>query len=71
MFADLAVEKFAGIYKDWSWLTCSLHPWFLYYMVAHFTLRTYDRKIEFDDSFDENKCLQQIEMPDLLHVCAE
>ena len=46
-------------------------------MAAHFTLRTNDvtkvffskKKIEFDDSFDETKCLQQIEMPDLLHVC--
>ena len=46
-------------------------------MVAHFTLRTYDvnkvfflKKIGFDDSFDVTKCLQQIEIPDLLHVCA-
>ena len=42
-------------------------------MVAHFTLRTYDVNkglFEFDDSFDVIKCLQQIEMPDLLHVCA-
>ena len=47
-------------------------------MVAHFTLRTYDvnkvffreKKIEFDDPFDVTKCLQQIEMPDLFHVCA-
>ena len=49
----------------------------LYTMVAHFALRTYDvnkfffeRKIEFDDSFDVTKYLQQIEMPDLHHVCA-
>ena len=45
-------------------------------MVVHFTLRTYDvylfprKKIGFDDSFDVSKCLQQIEMPELLHVCA-
>ena len=45
-------------------------------MVAHFTLRTYDvnkvfkKKPGFDDSFDVTKCLQQIEVPDLLHVCA-
>ena len=46
-------------------------------MVAHFILRTYDvnkaffqKKIEFDESFNVTKCLQQIEMPDLLHVCA-
>ena len=46
-------------------------------MVAHLTLRTNDenkvffrKKIGFDDSFDVTKCLQQIEMPDLLHVCA-
>ena len=45
-------------------------------MVAHFTLRTYDvdtgffrKKIGFDYSFDVTKCLQQIEMPDLLHLC--
>ena len=44
-----------------------------------FMLRTYDvnkvffrrkKKIGFDDSFDVTKCLQQIEMPDLLHICA-
>ena len=46
-------------------------------MVAHFTLRTHDvnkfffrKEIEIDDSFDVTKCLQQIEMPDLLHACA-
>ena len=46
-------------------------------MVAHFTLRTNDenkviflKKIGFDDSFDVTKCLQQIEMSDLLHECA-
>ena len=46
-------------------------------MVVHFTLRThyvnkvfFRKKIGFDDSFDVTKCLQQIEMPDLLHVCA-
>ena len=46
-------------------------------MVAHFMLRTNDenkdffrKKIEFDDYFDVTKCLQQIEMPDLLHVYA-
>ena len=27
------------------------------------------KKIEFDGSFDVTKCLQQIEMPDLLHMC--
>ena len=46
-------------------------------MVAHFTLRTYDvnkvfseKKIGFDDSFYVTKCLKQIEMPDLFHMCA-
>ena len=41
-------------------------------------LRTYDlkyvfyekKKIGFDDSFDVTKRLKQIEMPDLLRVCA-
>ena len=46
----------------------------LYYMVAYFTLRTYDvNKVFFRKkigSIDVTKCLQQIEMPDLLHVCA-
>ena len=49
----------------------------LYKMLAQNMLRTYDinkvffeKKIEFDDSLDATKCLQQIEMPDLLHVCA-
>ena len=57
---------------------CRPISWFLYEMVAQFTLRTYDvnkvffrkKKIEFDDSLDVTKCLQQIEMPDLLHVFA-
>ena len=48
-------------------------------MVAYFMLRTYDvkkaffreKKIEFEDSLDVTKCLQHIEIPDLLHVCAE
>ena len=30
-----------------------------------------EKKIGFDDSFDVTKCLQQIEMPDLLHVSAK
>ena len=51
--------------------------WFLDEMVAHFTLRTHEGKwvfsgknTRFDDSFDVTKCLQQIEKPDLLNVCA-
>ena len=28
------------------------------------------KNTRFDDSFDVTKCLQQIEKPDLLHVCA-
>ena len=28
------------------------------------------KKIGFDDSVDVTKCLQQIEKPDLLHICA-
>ena len=46
-------------------------------MVANFTLRTYDvnkspflKKIGFDDSINVTKCLQQIKMPELLHMCA-
>ena len=45
-------------------------------MVAQNMLRTYDvknevfrKKIGFDDSFDGTKCLQLIEMPDLLLMC--
>ena len=30
-----------------------------------------EKNIGFDDSFDVIKCLQQIEKPDLLHVCAK
>ena len=29
-----------------------------------------EKKIGFDNSFDVTKCLQQVERPDLLHVCA-
>ena len=32
--------------------------------------RSLPKKIGFDDSFDVTKCLQQIEIPDLLHMCA-
>ena len=47
-------------------------------MVVHFTMRTYDektgrskeKKIGFDCTFDVTKCLQQIEIPVLLHMCA-
>ena len=46
-------------------------------MVAQKMLRMYDvrkvfseKKVGFDDSFDVTKCLQQIEMPDLLHMRA-
>ena len=45
-------------------------------MVDDFTLRTYDvkkvifqKKNEFHDSFDVTKCLKQIGIPDLLHIC--
>ena len=55
----------------------AIEAWFLYWMVAHFTLRTYDvnkaffpKKIGFDDSFDVTKCLQQIEIPDSLRISA-
>ena len=48
-------------------------------MVAQFILRTYDvnkaffsrKKIGFDHSFDVTKCLHQIEIPDIFHMCAE
>ena len=53
-------------------------PWYLYRMVAQSMLRTYyDVKLKigpfrfvigFGDSFAVTKCLQQIEMHDLLHV---
>ena len=30
----------------------------------------FEKKIDINDSFDVTKCLEQIEKPDLLHVCA-
>ena len=47
-------------------------------MVAQNTKRTHvvkevfseRKKIGFDDSFDITKCLHQIEITDLLHICA-
>ena len=47
-------------------------------MVAQHMLRTHDvksvfferKKMEFDESFDVTKCLQQIEIPDIWHTCA-
>ena len=29
----------------------------------------FPKKIGFDDSFDVTKCLQETEIPDLLHMC--
>ena len=45
-------------------------------IAAQNMLRTFDVKFPkkifgFDDSFDITKCLQQIEIPDLLHMCAQ
>ena len=46
-------------------------------MVAHFTFarmmktRSFSgKKIAFDDYFGGTQCLQQMEIPDLLHICA-
>ena len=46
-------------------------------MVAQNTFRTHDvktvfseKKSGFDHSFDVTKCLHQIKIPDLLHMCA-
>ena len=46
-------------------------------MAAQHMLRTYDtklviskKKVRFDDPFDVTKCLQQIEMLNVLHICA-
>ena len=69
------LDKFIGNLKE-----CSLikkyrprdgltwfNPWFLYYMVAHFTMRSHGvnkvffrKKIGFDNAFDDIKCLQQV-----------
>ena len=47
-------------------------------MVAQNMLRTYgvkyvfsEKEIGYDSSFDVTKCLEQIEMSDLLHMCAK
>ena len=49
----------------------------IYKMVAQNMLRTYEvkevfseKKYQIDGSFIVSKCLQQIEIPDLLHMCA-
>ena len=47
-------------------------------MVSHFTMRKCDektdhfkkKKIGFDCTFDVTKCLQQIEIPVLINMCA-
>ena len=51
--------------------------WYLYKMVTQNMLRTYvvnlsfsREKIGFEDSIDVTKCLQQIEIRNLLHMCA-
>ena len=46
--------------------------WYLYMMVAQNRLRTFTvkEKIEFKDSFDVTKCLEEIDIPDILNMCA-
>ena len=69
--STLKTENFSNKFQEQA--MCAI---VLYQMVAHFTLRKNDenqvseKKIGFDNSFDVIKCLQQIEIPDLLHVCA-
>ena len=53
------------------------NQWYLNKMVAQNMLHTYEakyvfieQKIEFDTSVDVTKCPQQIEILDLLHICA-
>ena len=59
-------------YRKW-WVV----SWFLYSMVAQNTLRTDDvkkvfpQKIGFDHSFDLPNYLRQIEIPNLLRMCAQ
>ena len=57
-------------------LTLSI-PLYIYKMVAQNILSTYDvkevfseKKIGVDESFDVTKFFQQVEMPDLLNMCA-
>ena len=45
---------------------CSFHVAYIWCKQGIFSKKI----IEFDDSFDVTKCLQKIEMPYLLHVCA-
>ena len=56
--------------------TC-LQPWYLDGSSEHVARGMYDvkwsfprEKIGIDDSFDVTKCRQQIEMPDILYICA-
>ena len=40
------------------------------YVAPYNVKKDFSKKNEFDDSFDITKCLQKIEMPDLLHMFA-
>ena len=60
-----------------SYFGLTVSPWYLYKMVTQNMLLTYKVKrsfskkiFEFSDSFVISKCLQQIELNDLLHMCA-
>ena len=60
-------------YSQYAILIVEVKAWFfLYEMGAHDVNKVFfqEKKIGYDDSFGVTKCLQQIEMRDLLHVCA-
>ena len=68
--SNVAGARPADIYID---------PWYLHKIVAQNMLRTYEiklvfsrkkKKIGFYDYFAVTKCLQHIEIPDLLSMCA-
>ena len=69
-FISIFCELFTGIKKIGYIINDFLFtPWYLYKMVAK-NMGLFERKkIEYDDSVDVTKCLQQIEIPDLLDIC--
>ena len=71
------------IWVEWGFIfflrldqVCLLHGFYIWWFLISRCARMMktrsfsEKKIGFDDSFDVTKCIRQIEMPDLVHVCA-
>ena len=70
------MEDVSSFQRQYLRFVTALHGFYIRWLLISGCVRMMltrsfsENKIGFDDSFDVTKCLQQIEMLDLLHVCA-